>query len=173
MPTRLCLELDLDHCPEPRPCASRHKECAGQLLFLARRLARRCARRHPLRLCTSDDVAEALLRYGHGPCALGLAAGLLFRGPEWVLTFFRVRSRRPSSRAREIKVWRLVEARAGCETKPAAVTIPGIVVDDHRSLHPVPAKASTEDPETCSLCEEISSTCLGFCKWVFGPERRP
>jgi hypothetical protein len=122
---------------------------------------------------TSDDVAEALARYGHGPCALGHAAGLLFRGPEWVLTCLRVRSRRPASRRREIKVWRLARTKDGCAAKPGAAPLPGIVVDDHRCLHAVPAEASTEDPVTCSLCEQISSTCLGFCKWVFGPEPKP
>ena len=171
--TRLCLELDLDRCSAPRPCAGRQNECTGRLLVLARRLARRCARRHPLRLVTSDDVAEALARYGHGPCALGLAAGILFRGPEWHLTCFRVRSRRPSSRGREIKVWQLARPKMGCAAKPIAEPLPGVLVADHRSIRPVPAEASTEDPMTCSLCEEISSTCLGFCKWVFGPEPKP
>jgi hypothetical protein len=168
--TRLCVELDVDPCSVPRSCADRQKECSGRLLGLARRLARRCALRHPLRLVTSDDVAEALARYGHGPCALGLAAGLLFRRPEWHLTCFRVRSRRPSSRGREIKVWQLARPKDGCAAKPAEATLPGVLVADHRSIHPVPAEASTEEPMTCSLCEEISSTCLGFCKWVFGPE---
>lgn len=80
----------------------RKKEECGQdrraILKLARKIAKRFARRNPLCFCTADDVVEGLSNYGHCPSALGLAAGLVFRVPGWALTCFRVKSRRRSRR---------------------------------------------------------------------------
>jgi len=44
---------------------------------------------------------------GHKYGDLGNAAGSIFAGKRWKFTGDRVKSRRPSAHAREIKVWRL------------------------------------------------------------------
>tara|TARA_Y100001968_G_C18710860_1_gene415609 strand:- start:129 stop:452 length:324 start_codon:yes stop_codon:yes gene_type:complete len=57
--------------------------------------------------CTSDDVAMRMQMLGHKYGDLGNAAGSIFAGKKWRFTGDRVKSRRPSAHAREIKVWRL------------------------------------------------------------------
>tara|TARA_Y100001963_G_scaffold50120_1_gene70214 strand:- start:14 stop:337 length:324 start_codon:yes stop_codon:yes gene_type:complete len=57
--------------------------------------------------CTSDDVAMRMQMLGHKYGDLGNAAGSIFAKKKWRFTGDRVKSRRPSAHAREIKVWRL------------------------------------------------------------------
>ncbi len=58
-------------------------------------------------ICTSDDVAMRMQYLGHKYGDLGNAAGSIFAKKKWRFTGDRVKSRRPSAHAREIKVWRL------------------------------------------------------------------
>ena len=72
----------------------------------AREIARRIALKTPDRCVSADDVGRELKRLGL-PFSLGPATGSLFRGKEWEFTGRRIKSRRTSNHAREIKVWRL------------------------------------------------------------------
>lgn len=75
-----------------------------ELLAFAQQVAREHAVLHDT--VTSDDVAAAMHFYGKDWESLGNARGSVFRGQfEW--TGAVVASRRPSTHARMIKVWRL------------------------------------------------------------------
>jgi len=115
----------------------------SRILLIARQIARRFARRHPFRLCTSDDVVEGLLKYGYCPSALGHAAGLVFRTEDWADTRFRVKSRRATSRGRELKVWQLVETNGeggeSGENNPGPSF--GVLLDDYLKLKSFPTKS--------------------------------
>lgn len=71
--------------------------------------AQRCARRVAERLgsVSMDDVALELASAGEDVSRLGNAAGSVFRGEEWEWTGQVVRSARPSTHGRMIRVWRL------------------------------------------------------------------
>ena len=103
-----------------------------ELLDFARQLARVCALTHPGGLCTVDDVYDALVRLGHASGVLGNAAGSIFRGREWEVTRLRLRSRRRSSRGREIKVWHLASMPGGRFGPDDAPSPYAVVVDDYR-----------------------------------------
>lgn len=75
------------------------------LLASAQDCARRIARTRGT--VTADDVAEMLDGMGIDYAALGNAAGSVFRKSEFEFTGQIVQSRRPSTHARCIKVWRL------------------------------------------------------------------
>ena len=108
-----------------------------ELLEFARQLARVCALTHPDGLCTVDDVYDALVRLGHASGALGNTAGSIFRGGEWELTRLRLRSRRRSSRGREIKVWHLASRNGGHFRRDDAGSPYAVVVDDYRPARPL------------------------------------
>jgi hypothetical protein len=78
----------------------------SSLLEKARDVAERLALADPNRLCNADDVGVAMQDMGITG-SLGPAAGSLFKGKKWEFTGQRIRSRRTSNHAREIKVWRL------------------------------------------------------------------
>jgi len=80
----------------------------SNLLGFARKVARDIALLRPDRTASADDVGRALRRQGITQ-SLGNAAGSLFRGREWIFTGKRIKSKRVSNHAREIKVWRLRE----------------------------------------------------------------
>jgi hypothetical protein len=80
------------------------------ILSQARATARRYARRHPLGLCTVEEVYERLARRGRDLGCLARIAGNIFRTPQWHKTFLRLASRRPAARGREVKVWRLTRS---------------------------------------------------------------
>jgi hypothetical protein len=80
------------------------------ILSEARATARRYARRHPLGLCTVEEVYERLARRGRDLGCLARIAGNIFRTPQWHKTFLRLASRRPAARGREVKVWRLTRS---------------------------------------------------------------
>ena len=115
----------------------------SRILLVARRLARRFARRHPFRLSTSDDVVEGLLKYGYCPSALGHAAGLVFRTEDWADTRFRVKSRRATSRGRELKVWQLVEknGQGGESGEKGSGQSFGVLLDDYLKLKSFPTQS--------------------------------
>ena len=110
-----------------------------ELLEFARQLARVHALTHPEGLCTVDDVYEALTRLGHAAGVLGNTAGSIFRGGGWESTRLRLRSRRPSSRGREIKVWHLASMPGGCLDSGGVPSPYAVVVDDYRPARPVVA----------------------------------
>lgn len=71
-------------------------------LALARAIAKRICLTHGS--VTADDVGEELARRG---IDLGPAAGSIFASKEFVWTGERVRSKRKSNHARELRIWRL------------------------------------------------------------------
>ena len=77
------------------------------LLDRARHVAKQIAMLRDSRTVSADDVFKALAEEGITE-SLGNAAGSLFRGSEWEFTGERIKSRRISNHAREIKVWRYV-----------------------------------------------------------------
>ena len=79
----------------------------AELLEKARDIAERTAQKRSDQCCTSDDVAMWMQYLGYRYSDLGNAAGSIFAGKKWRFTGHRVKSRRPSAHAREIKVWRL------------------------------------------------------------------
>jgi|TARA_Y100000310_G_C20589548_1_gene767229 hypothetical protein len=76
------------------------------LLTVARQVAKALALTGPNRRVSSDDVFLQMKRMGL-PYNIGPVAGSLFKGPEWRFTGDRVRSKRISNHARELKVWEL------------------------------------------------------------------
>lgn len=74
------------------------------LLRLAQDVAERLAQERGV--VTADDVFEWLEANGHKPSALGNAAGLLFRGPQWEPCGF-TESRRKGNHRRMIRQWRI------------------------------------------------------------------
>ena len=124
-----------------RSSCERLRKRRQELLEFARQLAHACALTHPGGLCTVDDVYDALVRLGHASGALGNTAGSIFRGGEWELTRLRLRSRRRSSRGREIKVWHLASMPGGCFGPDDAPQSYAVVVDDYRPTR-VPAAGS-------------------------------
>lgn len=93
--------------------ADRRKEEGRQRAAFARAdlllVAQACARAVAGRLgsVTMDDVALELSLVGEDASCLGNAAGSVFRGEEWEWTGQVVRSARPSTHGRMIRVWRL------------------------------------------------------------------
>ena len=73
------------------------------LLHQARKYATEIARSRGE--VTADDVRAAMA--DEGLPGLGMAAGSIFRGPEWVPTGEMKTSAVVANHAREIKVWRL------------------------------------------------------------------
>jgi hypothetical protein len=82
-------------------------KCRDPLLTLARDAVRNVALSRPDRLATADDAYAVLGDMGKDASALGNAAGSLFRGQEWESTGKWAASRRKSSHARMVRVWRL------------------------------------------------------------------
>lgn len=80
----------------------------GPLLDLARRGAVEIARSRESKTVTADDVQAWLVRQGIEESKLGNAAGSVFRGPQWRYTGVTVKSQRPASHGRLIRVWELV-----------------------------------------------------------------
>ena len=136
------VELEIDTVKTTRGGNRRVQACERlrsrrlELLEFARQLARACALTHPDGLCTVDDVYDALARLGHASGALGNTAGSIFRGGEWELTRLRLRSRRRSSRGREIKVWHLASLQGGRFGSGDAASAYAVVVDDYRPARP-------------------------------------
>jgi hypothetical protein len=79
-----------------------------RLLIAARGGAELAAMAHAARTATIEDVHAFLLRWGHDPGELGNAAGSVFKGSKWVCVGW-VKSKRVSSHARAVRVWRLRE----------------------------------------------------------------
>lgn len=95
-----------------------------EVLRYAREAARRAAVRDPDRFVTIDDVQARLLRSGHGPSALGHAAGSVFRTPLWWATPFRLRSSRPRSRGREVVIWEYLGKRSrSCQPRRRCISM--------------------------------------------------
>lgn len=84
----------------------RAAERRDDVLTFARGIAHQLATRTQDGI-TADDVVQELVRRGHGVHCLGNAAGILFRGPEWIFTGQRRKSARVHAHANELKVWRL------------------------------------------------------------------
>lgn len=76
------------------------------ILQQARAIALELGRRHPRNECTADAVSMELQRRSL-PSNLGPAAGSIFKDGNWYFTGQRIRSKRITNHAREIKVWRL------------------------------------------------------------------
>lgn len=114
MSRSLHLELSFERSSEARRAERARRlavERRRRLLAVARETALRCGRRDPWRLCTLHDVYRRMAIDGHEPRDLGSAAGSIFRARHWKSTCLRVRHHRPGRRAREIKVWRLLNGR--------------------------------------------------------------
>ena len=80
-------------------------EHRGEVLTLAKAIAREIALARDSRECSADDVAKRLTKGQRA--ALGNAAGAIFRGREW--RFVRsVKCQRINAHARDIRLWRLV-----------------------------------------------------------------
>ena len=62
------------------------------------------------RYVTSDNVQKELTRLGFKSGDLGNAAGVLFKGGNFVRTSHTVKSQRPAARGRRIAVWEYVGA---------------------------------------------------------------
>lgn len=73
-------------------------------LAYARYVAEGIARQRKSRLVTIDDVQENLLKNNMD---LGMAAGSVFKTQSWEFTGQYVQTKRASSHARHVKVWRL------------------------------------------------------------------
>lgn len=73
-------------------------------LLQAKAIAKKIALSKEGRTCTIDDVQRVLIDLGIN---LGMAAGSVFKGSEWVFTGQYIATHRKSSHARQIKVWRL------------------------------------------------------------------
>ena len=80
---RVDLKVDLVELALARSAEAPDLECRREVLRYAREAARRAALKDPHRLATIDDVHARLLRSGHGPSALGHAAGSVFRTEGW------------------------------------------------------------------------------------------
>ena len=77
------------------------------LLAVARTVAREIALSRPTREVHADDVNYELMTRGIDFQSLGPAAGSIFKTREWDFTGHRIKSKRASNHARELKVWRL------------------------------------------------------------------
>lgn len=74
------------------------------VLNYARSVAVKLAMKHPLKECTIDDVQKIMI---DEDLDLGMAAGSVFKGPEWRFTGKFKKTARSSSHARNITIWRL------------------------------------------------------------------
>lgn len=80
----------------------------GAVLELARRGAVEIARSRSSHTVTADDVQAWLVGKGIDEGTLGNAAGSVFRGSRWRYTGRTVKSQRPASHGRLIRVWELI-----------------------------------------------------------------
>lgn len=80
----------------------------SDLLGEWRRIALEVALKRADRRISIDDVGLEVQKRGL-PNTLGNAAGSLFKETHWHFTGDRINSKKISSHAREIKVWKLIE----------------------------------------------------------------
>lgn len=74
-----------------------------EILRYAKSVAKQIAQHDPDRLCDIDQVQSELFKVGMD---LGMAAGSVFKGGDWIMVGTR-KTKRKTSHARDIKVWRL------------------------------------------------------------------
>lgn len=74
-------------------------------LSVARKLAIKVASSRADRECTIDDVQRILIPTD---IRLGMAAGSVFKGRQWVFTGRYAQTERKTSHARQVKIWRLL-----------------------------------------------------------------
>lgn len=74
------------------------------ILEFAKGTAITIARSRTSKLCTIDDVQAVLIQ---NKMDLGMAAGSVFKGDDWEYTGQTIKTKRASSHARDVKVWKL------------------------------------------------------------------
>ncbi len=85
----------------------------ARLLEIARRVAAEFAEKNAWGLCSADEVFRELGRRGGDPYLLSPVLGFIFRTRDWQRLPVRIRSRRPGSRSRDIRLYRFVGRSGG------------------------------------------------------------